>query len=175
MRTQWDNKKESLVKAAPSCIWMAWSIFMHSHLIDINKLLLMLAEATQSWEFLYWLLNQQNSWLSASSSSLTGNMQQHNLTFHGRLSLQLGMVLFVNILQAWEAIPAARIIRNLQYLTALANENSSKLQAHIHMHLTEREQFNSLHYYILLTLRIVNIVLLSANPKISRQFTIQHF
>lgn len=81
MRAQWG--KESLVKAAPSSIWMVWSVFMYSHLTDINKLLLILAEATQSCEFLYWLLNQQNSWLSASSSSLSGNMQQLDFSIAG--------------------------------------------------------------------------------------------
>lgn len=70
---------------------------------------------------------------------------------------------------AWVASPAARTARHPQYLTALANESSSDLQAHIQVHPTEREQFNSSHYSILLILRMIAIVLLSANLKNSRQ------
>lgn len=53
---------------------------MHRDLTDINKLLLILAEATHFWEFLYWLLNQQNSWLSSSSNHIGGYVQARKNT-----------------------------------------------------------------------------------------------
>lgn len=135
MRARWDNK-ESLVKAAPSFFWMVWSVLMHSHLTDINKLLLLLAEATQSWEFLYWLLNQQNSWLGASSSSLSGHVQAgKNTTWLPKAELAARNGFIDKHTAAWRAIPAAGTTRYQQHLTALANESSSELQAHIHMHL----------------------------------------
>lgn len=135
MRAQWDNK-QSLVKAAPSFLWMVWSVFMHSHLTDINKLLLILAEATQSWEFLYWLLNQQNSWLGASSSSLSGNVRAgKNTAWLSKAELAARNGFIYKQTAAGVAIPAARTTRYQQHLTALANESRSELQAHIHMHL----------------------------------------